>query len=210
MTGTGDRPLAALPDDELVRRYQEGTDPEEALLELYERHRTVTYGFFRRRIGIPEVAAEENQELYLTVVRYLKDFRGESSFRTWLFQIAHNRLSRLRHRWSVRVDERTEDVPDDLLQAVRSETADPEREAGTSQVARVLRRCIAALPEIERAVVFGQYYVGITLRELTEEMKLTNKSGARSFLIAAQRRLKTCLARAGVDSGTVDGLGGAS
>ena len=40
----------------------------EALLELYERHRTVTYGFFRRRIGIPEIAAEENQELYLTML----------------------------------------------------------------------------------------------------------------------------------------------
>ena len=66
------------------------------------------------------------------------------------------------------------------------------------------------MPEIERAVVFGQYYVGVTLRELTEELKLTNKSGARSFLIAAQRRLKACLARAGIDSGTIDHLGGAS
>jgi len=210
MTRTGERPLAALSDEELVRRYQNGTDAEEALLELYERHRTVTYGFFRRRIGIPEVAAEENQELYLTVVRYLKDFRGESSFRTWLFQIAHNRLSRLRRRWSVRVDERTDDVPDELLRSVRSETANPEQAAGMGQVARALRRCIAALPEIERAVIFGQYYVGVTLRELTEEMKLTNKSGARSFLIAAQRRLKACLAGAGVDAGTLDDLGGAS
>ena len=145
MTRTGDRPLAPLSDEELVRRYQEGTDPEEALLELYERHRSVTYGFFRRRIGIPEVADEENQELYLTVVRYLKDFRGESSFRTWLFQIAHNRLSRLRHRWSVRVDERTDDVPDDLMQNVRSNAADPEQAAGSGQAAHALRRCIAAL-----------------------------------------------------------------
>jgi RNA polymerase sigma factor (sigma-70 family) len=210
MAGTGDRRLAPLSDDELVRRYQEGTDPEGALLELYERHRTVTYGFFRRRIGIPEVAAEENQELYLTVVRYLKSFRGESSFRTWLFQIAHNRLARLRHRWSVSVDERTDEIPDDLLQAVRSDAANPEQKAGLRQVSRVLRRCIAALPEIERAVVFGQYYVGVTLRELTEEMKLTNPSGARSFLIAAQRKLKACLARAGVDSGVIEGLGGDS
>jgi RNA polymerase sigma-70 factor, ECF subfamily len=190
-------------DEELVRAFQRGEDPPGALLELYERHRTLTYAFFRRRIGIAEIAAEENQELYVTVVEHLGEFRGESSFRTWLFQIAHYRLSHLRRRWRVHLDERTDSVPDELLGEIASPSEDdPERRAGRAQVEQTLRRCIAALPEIERVVIFGQYYAGVTLQELTEELKLANASGSRALLIAAQRRLKRCLEEAGVRGGT--------
>jgi len=199
MAASPERPLASLSDEELVRRYQEGAGREGALLELYERHRTVTYAFFRRRIGIPEIAAEENQELYVTVVAHLEEFRGGSSFRTWLFQIAHHRLSHLRRRWRVHVDERCADVPEDLWDQLAAPVAgNPDRRLDQDQAARALRRCIAALPEIERLVIYGQYYVGTTLQELTEELKLTNKSGARALLIAAQRRLRSCLAQAGI------------
>jgi RNA polymerase sigma-70 factor (ECF subfamily) len=206
MTEPPDRPLAALTDDELVRRYRHDLDAEGALSELYDRYRTMTYAFFRRRIGVPEIAAEENQELYMTVVEHLKRFRGESSFRTWLFQIAHHRLSHLRRRWAVHVDERASEVPDTLWNEIHSPAADnPEARAGRTQVAGALRRCLAALPEVERAVIYGQYYAGVTLQLLGEELRLTNKSGARAVLIAAQRKLKQCLKRSGFDAGTALG-----
>ena len=195
------RPLAPFTDEELVRRYHQGLDPEGAVLELYERYRTMTYAFLRRRIGVPDIAAEENQELYVTVLEHLKDFRGDSSFKTWLFQIAHHRLSHLRRRWGVHVDEKADQVPDELWgQLAATSAQSPEREAGRSQIARILRRCLAALPEIERAVVFGQYYSGITLQMLTREMGLANPSGARALLVAAQRKLRKCLEQAGVDA----------
>ena len=195
------RELADVSDEELVRRYQQAIGSEEALQELYERHRTVTYAFFCRRIGIPEIAAEENQELYLSVVQHLSGFRGTSSFRTWLFQIAHNRLSHLRRRWRVHVDERADDIPEHMWEQFESPDSDnPEQLTDKSRAARVLRRCLAALPEIERAVVYGQYYADVTLRFLTEELKLTNKSGARAALIAGQRRLRTCLEKSGIGS----------
>ena len=196
-----ERRLSEQSDEDLVRKYQEAGGSEDALLELYERHRTVTYAFFCRRIGIPEIAAEENQELYLSVVKHLNSFRGESSFRTWLFQIAHNRLSHLRRRWRVHVDERADDIPEHMWEQLASQgDTNPERLAGKSESGRVLRRCLAALPEIERAVVFGQYYAGVTLQFLTDELNLVNKSGARAKLIAAQRRLRSCLEKAGLRS----------
>lgn len=202
----------SLSDEELVRRYRQGMDPEGALLDLYERYRTTTYAFFRRRIGVAEIAVEENQELYLAVVEHLKDFRGEASFRTWLFQIAHHRLAHLRRRWGVHVDERADEVPEELWDRLEAPTAsNPERVAGKKQVARTLRRCLAALPEIERAVIYGQYYGSITLKLLSRELKLANKSGARAVLIAAQRKLRRCLEHAGVDAETAaQSLGSAS
>ena len=204
MAGTGERSLASPSDEELVRRFQHGEDREGALLELYERHRHVTYAFFRRRIGIAEIAAEENQELYVTVVEHLGSFRGGSSFRTWLFQIAHHRLSHLRRRWRVHLDERTDSVPDELWGEIAGPpTSDPERAAARAQVEQALRHCLAGLPEIERVVIFGQYYAGVTLQDLSDELKLSNPSGARALLIAAQRKLKRCLEQAGIVSASV-------
>ena len=194
------RPLAALTDEEVVRRYHAGLDPEGAVMELYERYNRLTYGFLRRRIGIPEIAAEENQELYLTLLGHLKEFRSEASFRTWLFQIAHYRLSHLRRRWGVHVDERAEEVPEELWGRIAGPESGPERQAARREVTRALKACLAKLPEIERAVVFGQYYAGITLQMLSREMKLANPSGARALLIAAQRKLRRCLQEAGFEA----------
>lgn len=206
MTEAHDSPRAPFTDEELVRRYQHGLDPEGSLLELYERYRALTYGFFRRRIGVPEIAAEENQELYLTVVEHLKEFRSEASFRTWLFQIAHHRLTHLRRRWGVHVDERCEEVPEELWGQIAAPSSEnPERQAGRHEVARALRRCLAELPEIERAVVFGQYYTGVTLQMLGRELKLANPSGARALLIAGQRKLRRCLEKSGVDASSALG-----
>ena len=196
------RPLASLTDEELVRRHHAGLDPDGAVLELYERYNRLTYGFFRRRIGIADIAAEENQELYLALLGHLKEFRGESSFRTWLFQIAHYRLSHLRRRWDVHVDERAEEVPDELWGRIAGPGSDPERQAARREVTLMLKACLAKLPEIERAVVFGQYYAGITLQMLSREFKLANPSGARALLIAAQRKLRRCLQEAGFEAST--------
>lgn len=202
------RPLGHLSDEELVRRYRRGLDADGAFMELYERHRSLTYGFFRRRIGVPEIAAEENQELYLAVLEHLGSFREESSFRTWLFQIAHHRLSHLRRRWGVHVDERCDEVPEELSNSLASPASqNPESEASRSQVAGALRRCLAALPEIERAVILGQYYEGVTLEVLSRELELANPSGARALLIAAQRKLRRCLEKGGIDaSAALDAL----
>jgi len=53
---------------------------------------------------------------------------------------------------------------------------------------------------VQRAVIVGQYYEGIKLDELTRNLNLTNKSGARASLIAAQRKLRRCMEKAGVAS----------
>jgi RNA polymerase sigma-70 factor (ECF subfamily) len=162
----------------------------------------MTHAFFRRRIGSPELAAEQNQELYLSVVEHLGHFRGESSFRTWLFRLAHNRLSQLRRRLRVHVDERADELPEELWEQLQAVDEDADRRIDRAGVLHHLRRCLALLPDVERAVVFGQYYEQATLEELTRRLELTNRSGARASLIAAQRRLRRCLEQAGVEPST--------
>ena len=74
-------------------------------------------------------------------------------------------------------------------------------QAVNSQQRNMLWRCIAGLTEVERTVVYGQYYEETTLRELTETLRLTNRSGARAELIKAQRKLRRCLEKAAGQTG---------
>jgi RNA polymerase sigma-70 factor (ECF subfamily) len=189
----------AVADEALVRRFQSGADREGAFVELFERYGPITYAFLRRRIGNADTAAELNQELYMAVLEGLDRFRGESSFKTWLFRMAQNRLSNLRRRWRTHLDELPEATPEELMDdLVVSTAAIPDEEYDREARNEALERCLAALPEIQRAVVIGNYYEGVTLEQLTERFGMTNKSGARASLIAAQRKLRRCLEKAGV------------
>jgi len=194
---------AAMTDAELVRAFQNGGDRDGAFMVLFERYGPVTHAFLRRRIGNAAVAAELNQDLYLGVLEGLDSFRGDSSFKTWLFRMAQNRLLNLRRRWRTHVDELPGEAPEDLVERV----ADAGCAAGGARIdrtrtVRFLAECMAALPEVERAVVVGQYFDGVTLEELTRRFKMTNKSGARASLIAGQRKLRRCLEQSGIDAAT--------
>jgi len=205
----GDKPSGRneTPSDEvLVERFQSGNDPDDAFRQLFERYGATTHAFFRRRIGQSDVAAELNQDLYIAVLEHLDRFRGDCSFKTWLFRMARNRLGHLRRRWRVHVDEQPTEVPDELWDQLTSDAALPEQSALRSRLVATLRRCMARLSEIERAVVLGQYYHGVSLQELTDRLQLTNPSGARASLIAAQRRLRSCLEAAGVSSASSEGM----
>jgi len=188
-------------DDELIRRFQDGTDRETAITELFDRYGAMTQAFLARRIGNSDLAAELNQELYISVIQSLDRFRGDASFKTWLFRMAQNRLSNLRRRWRTHLDELPDAAPEDLIdQLSDSDDQAPDAVVSRAQVQDSLQRCLAYLAEIERAVVMGLYFDGVSLQELTDRFEMQNKSGARATLIAAQRKLRRCLERSGITS----------
>lgn len=88
--------IAAKTDEELVRRAQEGETA--AFTQLYERYLKVVY----RRVcySIPQADVEDvTQETFISVTRSLKDFRGDSKFRTWLYAILGRKIADYyRHR----------------------------------------------------------------------------------------------------------------
>jgi RNA polymerase sigma-70 factor (ECF subfamily) len=161
----------------------------------------MTLAFLTRRIGNADLAAELNQELYISVIQSLDRFRGDASFKTWLFRLAQNRLSNLRRRWRTHLDELPDAAPEDLVdQLSDSDDQAPDAVVGRGQVQDSLHRCLAHLGEVERAVVLGLYYEEVSLQDLTDRFEMQNKSGARATLITAQRKLRRCLERSGVTS----------
>ena len=57
---------------------------------LYRRHRKRVYGLCLRMVKDPIQAEDLTQETFLAVLRGIGDFRGRSTFTTWLHQVTRN------------------------------------------------------------------------------------------------------------------------
>lgn len=67
------------------------SDPE-AFDRLYRAYATPVYRYVRSLTGNDEDAADVTQQVFLQAWRALDTFQGRSSFSTWLFRIARNRV----------------------------------------------------------------------------------------------------------------------
>ena len=84
-------PLCQLSDEDLVRLCLEyGDRDERPLVEILRRHGSLVWSVCYRFTGDAQDAEDLMQETFFKVYRNLHRFRGASSFRTWLFQIALN------------------------------------------------------------------------------------------------------------------------
>lgn len=78
-----------------VMRAQSG-DPD-AFARLFERYNARLLYYVRRLVGPGSDAEDVLQEVWLTVVRKVNSLQNPSSFRTWIYRIAHNKsMTRLR------------------------------------------------------------------------------------------------------------------
>ena len=77
-----------LDDAALYQAWREGD--EASGNELFQRHFDSLFRFFRHKV--PDSAEDLVQQTFLACVRSRTGFRGESSFRTYLFSVARSRL----------------------------------------------------------------------------------------------------------------------
>lgn len=82
---------ATLSDEALLQAWCSG-DPS-AGETLFERHYESIARFFRNKVG-HDTAPDLIQRTFLALIESRSRFRGESSFRTFIFAVAHNVLGR--------------------------------------------------------------------------------------------------------------------
>jgi RNA polymerase sigma-70 factor (ECF subfamily) len=133
----------ARPDAELVAAYRGGD--ERAAAELVRRH-LAAVGRFLYSAGAGRSDVEDLvQETFFRAFRRIDGWRGQASFRSWLFTIAGNlhkdEYRRRRGRQVVSIDDR--DLPD---------RADPAADFAAGEAEDRLRSGLATLPRLQREV----------------------------------------------------------
>src|SRR3954462_6365360 len=83
-------------DAELVEQARNGD--RAALEKLVLRHQAWVYNTAVRMVFHPHDAEEVTQEVLVKVITKLSTFKGESSFRTWLYRIAANHVLNMKRR----------------------------------------------------------------------------------------------------------------
>jgi RNA polymerase sigma-70 factor (ECF subfamily) len=165
-----------LDDDELVSAWRTG---DRAAAEiLFERHRRALYQFFRRRAG--QQAEDLVQDTLLVCVRSRERFAGQSSFRTYVFAIAHRLLLRALARAS-RDGEREVDADAVGLAGAQGEPWSSER-------AR-LPAALAQLPAAERLIIELYFWHEMSGPEIARALGIPEPT-ARSRLRRALARLR--------------------
>jgi RNA polymerase sigma factor (sigma-70 family) len=104
----------SLTDNQLMSAVRDGEIDKLGL--LFENHHVRLFNFFVRLTGSRETSEDLVQDVFMRVLKYRNTFKAESSFVTWMYQIARNaQVDAWRKRRSeVRWDEVDEDEASDV------------------------------------------------------------------------------------------------
>jgi RNA polymerase sigma-70 factor (ECF subfamily) len=123
-------------------------------------------------------AEDAAQETVIKVYLNLKNFRGDSQFRTWVLSIARNEgLGRLRRQTSRREDSLeadTEEQNGDFTPAILTSWREIPTEAlEKKEVAAILRAGIDSLPEIYRNIILLRDIEEMDIRETAAALDIS-------------------------------------
>jgi len=181
--------LEASSDESLLGRYRTG---DSAAFEiLYARHRHGLYRFLLGLSGQAELADEVFQDTWLSLIRSGSQPQGRATFRTWLFQIARNRLIDhwRRHGSRQPLHERY----DEQLHALSDDASDPEQLLSLSRDSLRLDSALQTLPADQREVFLLRAHGDLDLAQIAS-LTDTPLETVKSRLRYAQQKLRRLLA----------------
>ena len=154
-------------DEELVARSVGGDS--ESFNQLIRRWERPIYALAYRTIGREEDARDVCQETFLRAFRALPAFRGQAKFSSWLYRIALN-LCRdwIRRERRAPVVQLPEDVDLMALAAATEPSESIEDLVARQDMARVVERAMASLPEEQRTAIVLKEYHGLTFQEIAD------------------------------------------
>jgi RNA polymerase sigma-70 factor (ECF subfamily) len=177
------------PDDVVVIQRVLGGDAD-AFRLLVQRYGARLRGFCLARLDDRDEADDAVQDVLLRAYRSLGSFRLGSSFASWLFAIAANRVRTRRGRASAR-EALTRQAADEARTA---SLVDPAGEAVERIEGEEVRRAVARLAWPLRVVVELYYFAGLSVEDTAAAIGL-GKEAVKSRLLRARREL----ARAAAD-----------
>jgi RNA polymerase sigma-70 factor (ECF subfamily) len=177
-------------EDDIVLRLQR-SDPS-AVAEVYDAHHAAVRAFAKRLLGDAATAEDLLHEVFVSLPRAARNFRGDSALRTFLISIAVNHA-----RHYLRAAQRRRRAISAYGELKHSEASDPEHEARRRELAELLTRALDALP-LEQRVAF--VLCEVEERTSAEAAKIVGSPEAtmRTRLFHAKKKLRQALETEGV------------
>jgi len=183
-----DTPDPSADDAALLRRYRRGD--AQAFAALYARHRLGLFRFLSGLCGDASLAEEIFQETWLSLVRSASEQQQAGvQFRSWLYQIARNRL--IDHWRKQGRRQGLQEAFDEQLHERPAEEPGPEQQLHLSRDRQRLQAALEDLPAEQREVFLLRAHGDMELHEIAELTRTpaeTVKSRLR-YALSKLRRL---------------------
>jgi len=175
-------------DHELVAAVRRGEHT--AFEQLYSRYRMRIWSYISGILRDADRAEDVSQEVFISVLRRLRDTECPIAFKPWIYQIARNacidELRRARRVQEVPFDREGEpdSGPDDLF----SSAPGPDLAVESKQQLEDLRGAFGGLSELHHRILVLRELEGLTYREIGTRLGMS-RPVVESTLFRARRRL---------------------
>jgi len=125
--------------------------PQSGFGELYTEHSRAIYYLALRFLGDPEKAADATHDVFLKAFRKLDQFRGEASWRTWLYRIAINHCRNLQQTWNER--HVFSNADEAVWENAAAKTDSPFRILETKELRERIQKTLDSIPDEYRLLL---------------------------------------------------------
>jgi RNA polymerase sigma-70 factor, ECF subfamily len=158
----------------LVARCKKGE--RNAFDDLIRRYERKVYNFAYRLCGNYDEASDVASETFVRVYNAVQNFRGDSSFITWLFRIVTNVYLDEKKRQRARPYQSLEEIIELEETAVRRQIEDPEptpdQRAELRERTDILQAAIDSLPDYQRMMIVMYHTENKSYEEISEILDL--------------------------------------
>lgn len=148
-------------DLELLQKWRAGD--KAAGEELFQRHFADVHRFFDNKVS--SKAEDLTQQTFLECVRSQQQFRGDASFRTFLFAIAWNQL---RHYFRGALKDEHIDFDSSSLTELAASMTSPSSEVDRDRRAHTIHEALARLPVAQQTLLELHYWQELDAAALAE------------------------------------------
>ena len=178
---------------DLLRRAADRGVADDLFSELFRRYEGRVRGWCERFTGDREASIDLSQEIFLRAYRHIGSFRYDSRFSTWLYAITHNQCRNVIKRRSA--------VPLEIDDAIAERLPDEKALNAHASIERyqsyklMWQLISATLDPLEARVMTLHYGHEVPLAAITEQLALSNRSGAKAYIVSARRKLSGAIRR---------------
>lgn len=159
----------------LIDRARKGD--KDAFLVLYEQYFDRVFKFIFYKVSHQEEAQDIAQETFLKALKGIENFRGESKFVSWLFQIAKfTIMDYFRQKYRYPTVELQDYLAHDEAAFILEDNPHEEQNSFSGKVLekeQLLESILQKLPENYRTVIECRFLQNLTLKETADTMKTT-------------------------------------
>jgi RNA polymerase sigma-70 factor (ECF subfamily) len=184
---------ATQSENELLRRAQEGD--KQALEALLRAVQPQLYRFSMKMCRQTQDAEDVLQDSMMAMARSFQDFRGSSSFSTWLFTIARSFCIKKRRKgkFAPKREESLEGLSANEAAGIATNDLNPEQQAANNEVWHKVQQGIKQIEPDYREVLILRDIEGLRAKEVAKIVGIS-VSAVKSRLHRARADLREVLA----------------